>query len=183
MAVISVPVLRTRSLLPYIPKSTTSGRIYRAPRNIWPSLLTHWHIRFPPTFVAHHTPSSWGFIPANQIKGNLHNSSWALANSTGAVADIFTLVFSRMGNCRAPLYITPTMAWERFEMWSSLNTRRMNHRNWPLSSPSVDTTDLHPALPVFRAAAERNLDRARRCLLRACGTSEESGIIAPSTNG
>ena len=61
------------------------------------------------------------------------------------------------------------------DIWNSISTRRLNYNNWPLSSPSADTADLNPTLPIFRAAVEGNLGRARRRYLRACGTSMESG--------
>ena len=39
----------------------------------------------------------------------------------------------------------------------------------------MDMADLNPALPIFRAVVERNLGRARRRYLRACGTQTENG--------
>lgn len=54
----------------------------------------------------------------------------------------------------------------------------MKRNNRPLASPSVDTTDLHPALPILWAAVEGNLGRARRRYLRTCGTPIENGEIA-----
>ena len=97
------------------------------------------------------------------------------ANSLGAVADIFDEVFFQTGNRPFPLYITPTMARERIEMWSLIDTRRMKRDGWSASTPNMDMTDLHPALPIFWYVIDRNLDRARRRYLRARGTLMDSG--------
>ena len=37
--------------------------------------------------------------------------------------------------------------------------------------------DIHPSLPIFRAIAERNLGRARRRYLRACGNVMDIGVV------
>ena len=51
----------------------------------------------------------------------------------------------------------------------------------------MDMPDLHPALPIFFAAVERNLGRARRQYLHACGTPADvmlgGGIIMKEPSG
>ena len=53
----------------------------------------------------------------------------------------------------------------------------MQQRRRSLSSPRMDLTDLHPALPMFRAVVRRNSDRARRRHLRARGTVMDTGAV------
>ena len=69
------------------------------------------------------------------------------------------------------------MAQEWLEIWGWVSTRRMENNYRPHSSPKMDMTDLHSALPIFWAVAERNLDRARRRYLRACGTRVGNGNV------
>ena len=97
------------------------------------------------------------------------------ANSLGAVADIFDEVFFQTGNRPFPLYITPTMARGRIEMWSLIDTRRVKRDGRSTSTPNMDMADLSPSLPIFWYVMDRNLDRARRRYLRACGALMDSG--------
>ena len=98
-----------------------------------------------------------------------------MPNWLGDSADVFARVFSLMGICLFPLYITPTVAREWFDIWSLLSTRRTEQRHGSLPSPCMGPDDLHPALPTFRAVVQRNLDRARRRYVRACGTVTDTG--------
>ena len=84
-----------------------------------------------------------------------------------------------MGNCCFPLYITPDMAGEWFEIWRLMSTWSVHHNDWSLSSSLMDVAALHPALLIFRAVVERNLGRARRRYLRACGTPMDDGYVMP----
>ena len=61
------------------------------------------------------------------------------------------------------------MAREWLDFWSLISARRMEQRQRPLTSPFMDMGILDPALPTFWAIVERNLGRARRRYLRACG--------------
>ena len=46
-----------------------------------------------------------------------------------------------------------------------------------ITSPFMDAGDIHPSLPIFRAIAQRNSDRARRRYLRACGNVLGNGDV------
>ena len=72
---------------------------------------------------------------------------------------------------------TPTMAREWFDFWRLISARRMEQRQRPLTSPFMDMGILDPALPTFWAIVERNLGRARRRYLRACGTVVDTGEL------
>ena len=120
---------------------------------------------------------AWTWVD-EQIKENLDDRTWMLANSLESIPDVAARVFSQMGNCRFPLHITPTVVRYWCDISSLVSTRRMQHHGWPFSSPRMDLDDLHPTLPIFRAVVERNLGRARRRYLRACGSGMDKDEVA-----
>ena len=90
---------------------------------------------------------------------------------------LLTRVFLLLGSRRFPLYITPTTAREWFDVWSLISQRRTQQRQWSSSSPFMDTDDIHPALQLFWAHAERSVDRARRRHLHACRSVIDNGDV------
>ena len=68
------------------------------------------------------------------------------------------------------------MAREWPDIWNLISTHRMRHQGWSFSSTSSDAQDLHPALKISRAVVERNLDRARRRYIRACGNVTDRNV-------
>ena len=91
---------------------------------------------------------AWNWIP-REIKGGAGGGEWLHADSLGAMADVFGRTFALMGSCRFPLYVTPAMAREWFQIWKLINECRMGRQGWSLLATSEDPSISQPALKLF----------------------------------
>ena len=137
--------------------------------------------------VARKMLNSWVFVlalthgigPKPKLRGKLARRQLDAYQKFRGSCGRFYGDLPRMGNCRFPLYIRPTMARE----WSGnrilISQRRVRNRQLSFPSPCMSTGDVHPSLPISCASVGRNLDRARRRYLRARGNVTDNGDVTP----
>ena len=95
------------------------------------------------------------------------DDAWAQAPSLSKIATIFARTFALMGKCRFPLYISQSLAGERFDIWRMINERRMTRYEWSFAGSEAEQKSSHPSILSFRSIAERYQARAPRRYLRA----------------
>ena len=104
---------------------------------------------------------------AHRIREPLTDPTWRFAEPTDEISAAPSDIPQRMGRCRYPLYFTPAMSAETFEMRRIIRNRRIKLNNWDLifrrKPPLVQDGRTH----LYWEVAPRRIDWARRRTPRA----------------
>ena len=76
------------------------------------------------------------------------DDTWAQAPSLSKIATIFARTFALMGKCRFPLYISQSLAGERFDIWRMINERRMTRYEWSFAGSEAEQKSSHPSIII-----------------------------------